>query len=151
MQWYIASYWLRNHSWAKYPHSQRWIFYSLRKVTKFWIFYRNVIWYVVLIRTDNMLMICVLDDFNIFKHVEIWQWCLSDLRYEYVNMIWDMFWWFIACWGWDLNYANCEGENDMNMKACFEVCIDVVLWVLKWQIWINIDFNWVLLYTEFKI
>jgi len=31
-EWYIASCWLGNQSWAQYPHSQRWIFYSLRKM-----------------------------------------------------------------------------------------------------------------------
>jgi hypothetical protein len=84
-----------------------------------------------------------------FKWFEIWV-CKHDLRH--VLMVYCLLGLrFKLCRGWDLNYANCEGENDMNMKACFEVCFDVVLWVLKWQIWINIDFNWVLLYTEFKI
>jgi hypothetical protein len=67
-----------------------------------------------------MLMIYVLDDFNIFKYIEIWQWCLSNLRYEYVNMIWDMFWCFIACCGWDLNYANCDLEKAMFYMICIE-------------------------------
>jgi hypothetical protein len=48
---------------------------------------------------------------NIFNYVEIWWWCLSDLRYEYGSMIWDMFWCVLG-----LRYKLCD------------------LWLRKWPV-----------------
>jgi len=59
-----------------------------------------------------MLMICLswfkpticwlyaVECFNTFNYIEIWWWCLSDLRYEYESMIWSMFWWSFMCFKW---------------------------------------------------
>jgi hypothetical protein len=68
---------------------------------------------IVLIQTDDSLMIFVLVDFKNFMYVELWQWCLSDLRYEYESMIWSVIWRSFMCF------------EMMIMKEWFELCFDV--------------------------
>jgi len=61
----------------------------------FWVFDRNANDMLFLYRVDNMLIIWVWMISITFKYVERRRWCLCDLRYDYENMIWVMFWWVL--------------------------------------------------------
>jgi hypothetical protein len=83
-------------------------------------------YYVVFFIEPTICWICVLDDLNYFKYVEIWQWWSSVLRLWIWNCMlrydlmsfnaccgWGFRLYFDACYSWDLNYANCFWEIDM--------------------------------------
>jgi hypothetical protein len=95
IQWHIASRWLGIHSWAQHPSNHCEYSTHWEKLLHFEYFIEMINDMLFLYRADNILMICVLDGFNIFKYVEIWKWYLYDSTYGYENMIWVIFWWVL--------------------------------------------------------
>jgi len=83
-----------------------WIILITFKYVEMWI------WKHVLKFALMKFFLCVLNDKHELIFVLIEFYCILDLRYVLKS--------FIACCGWDLNYANCDWENDMFYMICIE-------------------------------